>query len=548
LTDFRLDALDKARKLDELHEMISRLKNENNMLKQNCAMLEKRTRHCSRASSRQSLSTAYHDEEDHVYASPPLGDNSFSSSDTSSKRSSGGLSVRVTLSVDLSGTLEFGKSTPELTIGMFSPVPCGTTWTQLDQQLNVLMENYLRRVDPEMTLGVDCHSAIIGYQIGDHFVRNRVNETDEPQTAPADIISPSVPIRLRLKGATQNSVDALVMECLFPRTVLDQLLSLLMQSRRMVIYGATGTGKSILARHLARYLSLKMNISSENVSDIRFPDDDKEKSREVQNELETLLRSDRPSIVLIDNVQRKRISTICAAFSNVDGNDDSENDNDEKPTKYRSNGPFVICTLNRTSDVKVQEMQLRHNFRLFLLSNQMDAVRGYMGRYLRRRMTEAELNGHCACTESLQSVVEFLTQVLSIVNTFIECANAYDVTIGPRIFLQCPLSMEQSREWFIRLWNENIVPYLEKVLREGVTFIGANGTLKDPRSQICRIWPWLDGTGGETVLRSISEDVLNRQEFCKSPISAGAEFDPISALDRIAESRQMQRKMMPEVA
>lgn len=89
-----------------------------------------------------------------------------------------------------------------------------------------------------------------------------------------------------------------------------------------------------------------------------------------------------------------------------------------------------------------------------------------MSRYLRRRIAEAELNGQCDCAESLQCVIEFLGRVLQAVNTFIETTNAYDVIIGPRIFLQCPLSMDASRDWFIRLWNQNLLPYLEKVLRE----------------------------------------------------------------------------------
>lgn len=94
-----------------------------------------------------------------------------------------------------------------------------------------------------------------------------------------------------------------------------------------------------------------------------------------------------------------------------------------------------------------------------------NAFLGYIGRYLRRRIVEAELQGHCTCAESLQCVVEFLERVLQVVNKFLEDANVADKTIGPRTFLQCPLSMETSRTWFIGLWNHELLPYLEKVLR-----------------------------------------------------------------------------------
>lgn len=75
--------------------------------------------------------------------------------------------------MDLSGTLEFSTKTPELTVGWLPLPAASTTWEDLDQQLGVLLEEYLSRVDPDMTLGIDSFSAIIGYQIGEHFTRRR---------------------------------------------------------------------------------------------------------------------------------------------------------------------------------------------------------------------------------------------------------------------------------------------------------------------------------------------------------------------------------------
>lgn len=92
---------------------------------------------------------------------------------------------------------------------------------------------------------------------------------------------------------------------------------------------------------------------------------------------------------------------------------------------------------------------------------------GFMGRYLRRRIAEAELTGQCRCGEQLQAIIDFLGKALIAINSFIEKANAPDETIGPRTFVQCPLSVEASRDWFIRLWNENLVPYMMKAAREG---------------------------------------------------------------------------------
>lgn len=95
-----------------------------------------------------------------------------------------------------------------------------------------------------------------------------------------------------------------------------------------------------------------------------------------------------------------------------------------------------------------------------------------MGRYL-RRIAEEELNGAAhshtqnnQIHEEMQPIIEFLSRVLNVVNEFIEKANAFDVTLGPRIFLQCPLNRTTSREWFIDLWNEKIVPYMNKVAKD----------------------------------------------------------------------------------
>ncbi|VDM18094.1 unnamed protein product [Wuchereria bancrofti] len=97
----------------------------------------------------------------------------------------------------------------------------------------------------------------------------------------------------------------------------------------------------------------------------------------------------------------------------------------------------------------------------------MDAIRGYMGRFLRRRILEKEFGDDERSSPQIFRVVEFLPRVLSSVNAFIEKANSRDVTIGPRLFLQCPLNVMQSREWFIKLWNQMIIPYMIKVAKEG---------------------------------------------------------------------------------
>ena len=86
---------------------------------------------------------------------------------------------------------------------------------------------------------------------------------------------------------------------------------------------------------------------------------------------------------------------------------------------------------------------------------------------MRRRIIEAEHRLGTQLSVELLKVIKFLTVVLQAVNDFIEKTNSEEVTVGPRIFLLLPLGMNESRDWFVKLWNDNIVPYMVKVAREG---------------------------------------------------------------------------------
>lgn len=159
---------------------------------------------------------------------------------------------------------------------------------------------------------------------------------------------------------------------------------------------------------------------------------------------------------------------------------------------------------------KAVSFKVNLNFRMFLLPNNADAIRGYMGRFLRRRILEREFSENYEGSPQIFRIVGFLSEVLAATNSvsyqwygksfettliisalkaaeyiktaslaifslinfwamfqFIEKVHSRDMTIGPRIFLQCPLDVIHARRWFIQLWNEMIVPYMIKVTTEG---------------------------------------------------------------------------------
>uniref|UniRef100_A0A158P9P0 AAA domain-containing protein n=1 Tax=Angiostrongylus cantonensis TaxID=6313 RepID=A0A158P9P0_ANGCA len=491
LTDIRLDALDKAREVDILRETVNRLKHENKQLKNDMSRLL--AGRCSRASSQASIPIL--GDEEPVYEAP----STSACGSYSSNRSFGCNSVKVTVNVDLRGIISNAICPDnEIIIGFLDIPGKEVSWEGLDQQIFSLFEAYIARIDPDRHLGLHCSESVIGYQMGE-MVREK--GIAHPGKMPGEVLTPTTTVRMFLRGAAQYAVDSLVLECLFPRTMLEQLLKFLLSHRRLVLSGATGIGKSNLARQLAAYLSVRIGLDRNGVVDVKIPENASDKGIvKVEKQLEGLLRSEESSVILIDNIPRHRIAFVSSVFSSVE-----------------LNGPFVICTVNRAC--QLPEMQVHHNFKMFFC------------RFLRRRIVEAEFRLSRQTPPELVRVIQFLPIVLQAVNSFIEKANSLDVTIGPRIFLQCPLGTEESRTWFVQLWNQNIVPYMIKVAREGVKVLGRCGSFEDPTDIVCDHWPWLEGPSGEECLHRLSIKETIAQAMPKQP------FNPLDTLIRLQASR-----------
>ena len=57
-----------------------------------------------------------------------------------------------------------------------------------------------------------------------------------------------------IPGAEVDSVESLSFETLVAKNILDRYVSLLVEHRRLILCGPTGTGKSYLAARLAQHL------------------------------------------------------------------------------------------------------------------------------------------------------------------------------------------------------------------------------------------------------------------------------------------------------
>ncbi|CAI5443875.1 unnamed protein product [Caenorhabditis angaria] len=489
LTEVRLVALDRARQVDMLLETVNKLKHENKQLKKE----RDRSNYGTRASSRASEEPLYD-----VAAA------ATSSSSASARSSMGPAAIKVTVNVDLAGRIcQAVCPDNEIILGYLQIGAQISTWQDVDTMVMDLFAAYVKRIDPERTLDI-LGEAILGYQIG-QMSRHISQTATSNLPTPSATLHPTTTIRLFLKGAAQNRVDSLVLDTLLPTQMLTQLVKYIETERRLVLAGAAGIGKSKLARSLAAYVALKLE-NSEEILDLKIPEDTADLLK-IEKTLENLLRSSKPTIVIIDNIPKNRIAFVASVFA---------------ANSCSAPGPIVICTVNR---YQIPEMQIsqNQNFKMFLLTMRMEGVAGFMLRFLRRRCVEAEYRQSRQMSMEMLEVIAFLPKALQAVNQFIEKTNSIDVTIGPRVFLQCPLSVDESKNWFIKLWNDNFVPYMERVAREGKKTFGRCASFEDPTDLICEKWPWLEDPAPEDTLRRLSLQDL------KSSAPAN-NFNPLESL------------------
>lgn len=95
-------------------------------------------------------------------------------------------------------------------------------------------------------------------------------------------------------------MDALVLESLIPRNVLERLVSQLTDSRRVILSGACATGKSFLAQKLGEYLALRAGVDARtNVEHLCLPEDEQGKEKEAQNRLTAIVQRHKQGYVII---------------------------------------------------------------------------------------------------------------------------------------------------------------------------------------------------------------------------------------------------------
>uniref|UniRef100_A0A8C5JFL0 Neuron navigator 1 n=1 Tax=Junco hyemalis TaxID=40217 RepID=A0A8C5JFL0_JUNHY len=522
LTDIRLEALNSAHQLEQLRETmhnmqleVDLLKAENDRLKVApgpSAVLGAVPSHITSTSASSSPRRSLGLTIGHAF-SPSPGDADMSPMDAvSAGTQKDELTLRIVVRMPPQHIIKGDLKQQEFFLG-WTKVSGKVDWKMLDEAVCQVFKDYITKMDPASTLGLSTES-IYGYSIS-HI--KRVLDTEPPELPLCRRGLTSVVVTL--KGLKEKCVDSLVFETLIPKPMMQHYISLLLKHRRLILSGPSGTGKTYLTNRLAEYLVERSgrDVTEGIVSTFNMH---QQSCKDLQLYLSNLANqidretgtADVPLVILLDD-----LSEAGSISELVNG------------PLCPPPVPYIIGTTNQP--VKMTPNHGLHlSFRMLTFSNNVEPANGFLVRYLRRKLLESDTDIN-ANKEELLRVLDWVPKLWYHLHTFLEKHSTSDFLIGPCFFLSCPIGIEDFRTWFIDLWNNSIIPYLQEGAKDGLKVHGQKAAWEDPVEWVRDTLPWPSAQQDQSKLYHLPPPTMGPQSAVSPPEERTVKDTTPSSLD-----------------
>lgn len=248
----------------------------------------------------------------------------------------------------VSGNNEDGVGEPPHCVIASVCISNKTSWDALDNTVRRCFKEYVSRVDPVTNLGLGV-DYVAAYHLGE--ASRFTNDTQHPELLPCGYLIGHVrTIYLVLSGYSWLAVDTLI-----PKSIVQRLVSLLTEHRRLILCGPSGTGKSYLAGKLAHALvDADVDADAKDAAAVATFNVDHKSSKELTQYLAHIAErcdsnaaDELPKVIILENLQHA--ASLGELFSGLLG------------TRHTT-CPAIIGTMSQSA-CSTTNLQLHHNFR-----------------------------------------------------------------------------------------------------------------------------------------------------------------------------------------